>query len=36
MHRYIDKIAPLPLEAARKLHQELLQKAARADGEKTT
>jgi hypothetical protein len=29
MYRYIDKVAPLPLEAARSLHQELLQKAAR-------
>jgi hypothetical protein len=30
MHRTIDKVAPLPLDAARRLHQELLQKAARA------
>lgn len=30
MHRYIDKVAPLPLDAARSLHQELLDKAARA------
>jgi hypothetical protein len=30
MHRYVDKLAPLPLDAARSLHQELLQKAARA------
>jgi len=30
LHRYIDRVAPLPLEAARSLHQELLQKAARA------
>src|ERR1700692_2802198 len=29
MYRYIDKVAPLPLESARKLHLELLQKAAR-------
>jgi len=28
MYRYIDKVAPLPLDAARSLHQELLQKAA--------
>ena len=30
MHRYIDRVAPLPLDAARALHQELLQKAAQA------
>jgi hypothetical protein len=30
MARYIDKVAPLPLDEARTLHQELLQKAARA------
>jgi hypothetical protein len=30
MYRTIDKVAPLPLDAARSLHQELLQKAARA------
>ena len=30
MHRYIDRVAPLPLDAARLLHQELLQKAAQA------
>jgi hypothetical protein len=30
MHRYIDRVAPLPLEAARRLHQEVLQKAAHA------
>ena len=30
MHRYIDRVAPLPLDAARSLHQEVLQKAARA------
>jgi hypothetical protein len=27
MYRYIDRVAPLPLEEARNLHQELLQKA---------
>jgi hypothetical protein len=30
MYRYIDRVAPLPLDAARSLHQEVLQKAARA------
>jgi len=30
MHRYIDTVAPLPIEAARKLHQELMEKAAKA------
>jgi hypothetical protein len=30
MHRAIDRLAPLPLDAARGLHQELLDKAARA------
>jgi hypothetical protein len=30
MHRYIDKVAPLPLDAARSLHHALLQEAARA------
>src|SRR5262249_17911863 len=30
VHRYLDRVAPLPLDAARGLHQELLQKAARA------
>src|SRR5260370_33630831 len=30
MVRTIDKVAPLPLDAARSLHQVLLQKAARA------
>ena len=30
MRRYIDAVAPLPIEAARKLHQELVEKAARA------
>ena len=29
MHRFIDAVAPLPIEAARKLHQELMEKAAR-------
>src|SRR5262249_11269789 len=28
MHRFIDRVAPLPLDAARSLHQELLDKAA--------
>jgi hypothetical protein len=28
MYRYIDKVAPLPLDPARKLHLEILQKAA--------
>jgi antitoxin (DNA-binding transcriptional repressor) of toxin-antitoxin stability system len=30
MHRTIDKVAPLPLDLARSLHQELLEKAAQA------
>jgi len=30
MHCYIDQVAPLPLDAVRRLHQELLQKAAHA------
>jgi hypothetical protein len=30
MYRLVDKVAPLPLDAARSLHQELVQKAARA------
>jgi len=30
MHRFIDRVAPLPLDAARRLHQELLLKAAQA------
>jgi hypothetical protein len=30
MYRHIDKVAPLPLDAARRLHQDLLQKAAQA------
>jgi hypothetical protein len=34
MHRFIDQVAPLPLDAARSLHQELLQKAARAQDAK--
>lgn len=29
-HRYVDQVAPLPLEAARQLHQELLRKAGKA------
>ena len=32
MYRHIDKIAPLPLDAARRLHQELLDKASRTQG----
>jgi hypothetical protein len=28
MYRYIDRVAPLPLEAARGLHQQVLQKIA--------
>jgi hypothetical protein len=28
MYRHVDKVAPLPLDVARSLHQELLQKAA--------
>ena len=30
LYRYIDQVAPLPLDGARSLQQELLQKAARA------
>jgi hypothetical protein len=30
LRRYVDKVAPLPLEPLRKLHQELLEKAAKA------
>jgi hypothetical protein len=30
MYRFIDKVAPLPLDEARSQHQELLQKAAQA------
>ena len=30
MIRYRERVAPLPLEAARRLHQDLLEKAARA------
>jgi hypothetical protein len=30
LHRYLDRVDPLPLDAARSLHQELLQKAAQA------
>jgi hypothetical protein len=29
MHRYVDRVAPLPIEAARQLHQQLLEKAAK-------
>jgi hypothetical protein len=32
MHRYIDTVAPLPLDEARRLHQELLEKATMARG----
>jgi hypothetical protein len=32
LHRTIDRVAPLSLDAARRLHQELLEKAARAQG----
>ncbi|MCU0704217.1 MAG: hypothetical protein MUF18_09610 [Fimbriiglobus sp.] len=32
LSRYIDAVAPLPLEPLRKLHQQLLDKAARANG----
>jgi hypothetical protein len=35
MYRYVDQVAPLPLEAARSLHQELLEKAARAQDANT-
>jgi hypothetical protein len=34
MQRHIDKVAPLPLDAAQSLHQELLQKAAHAEDAK--
>jgi hypothetical protein len=27
MHRHVDRVAPLPIEATRKLHQQLLEKA---------
>ena len=30
LRRYVNKVAPLPLEQLRKLHQELLEKAAKA------
>jgi hypothetical protein len=30
MYRHIDRVAPLPLEAARELHQQLLDKAGQA------
>ena len=32
MRRYVNKVAPLPLAAARKLHADLLEKAALASG----
>ena len=32
LRRYVNKVAPLPLEATRKLHEELLAKAANARG----
>jgi hypothetical protein len=32
LYRFVDRVAPLPLDAARNLHQELLQKAANAQG----
>jgi hypothetical protein len=32
MHRFMDAVAPLPIAEARKLHQELMEKAARAGG----
>lgn len=31
LRRYVDRVAPLPLEPLRKLHQELLAKAAKAE-----
>jgi len=36
MRRYVNKVAPLPIEAARKLHQELLAKAANVHADATT
>ena len=33
MRRYVNKVAPLPLEAARKLHAELLEKAVTSSGQ---
>lgn len=30
MHRFLDAVAPLPIEATRKLHQNLMEKAVRA------
>jgi hypothetical protein len=36
MHRYIDKVAPLPLDEARRLHQELLQKEAHTENPNNT
>lgn len=32
MHRFMDAVAPLPIAGARKLHQELMEKAAQAGG----
>lgn len=32
LDRHVDRVAPLPLGPLRKLHQELLEKAARASG----
>lgn len=32
LRQYVNKVAPLPLEPLRKLHQELLEQAARANG----
>ncbi len=34
LHRYVDRVAPLPLDVARALHQELLKKAAGTPGGK--
>jgi hypothetical protein len=31
LRRFVERVAPLPLEHARQLHQELLEKAAAAD-----
>ena len=31
LRRYVNKVAPLPIDAARKLHAELLEKAAQAE-----
>ena len=32
MHRFMDTVAPLPIAEARKLHQELMEKAAQTGG----